>query len=83
VIVGYDIRKSELLFILFLAILIFGDLSFENLKSYMMSSCMTKREFLPKPNMMFRIGNYRCYATCFALSLVKLCRCLMRGLSCS
>jgi hypothetical protein len=44
-------RKSELLFILFLAILSSGDLSFENLKSYMTSSCMTKLKFLSKPNM--------------------------------
>jgi hypothetical protein len=44
-------RKSELLFILFLVILSSRDLSFENLKSYMMSSCMTKFKFLSKPNM--------------------------------
>jgi hypothetical protein len=43
-------RESELLFIFFLAILSYGDLSFENLKSYMMSSCMTKLKFLSKPN---------------------------------
>jgi hypothetical protein len=44
-------RESGLLFILFQAILSFGDLSFENLKSYMMSSCKTKLKFLSKPNM--------------------------------
>jgi hypothetical protein len=44
-------RKSELLFIMFLAILSSRDLSFENLKFYMMSSCMTKLKFLSKPNM--------------------------------
>jgi hypothetical protein len=44
-------RKFELLFILFLVTLSSGDLSSENLKSYMMSSCMTKLKFLSKPNM--------------------------------
>jgi hypothetical protein len=44
-------RESELLFILFVAILSSEDLSFENLKSYMMSSSMTKLKFLSKPNM--------------------------------
>jgi hypothetical protein len=44
-------RKSELLFILFLAILSSRDLSFENSKSYMMSSCMTKLKFVSNPNM--------------------------------
>ena len=35
---------------------------------------MTKLEFLPEPYMIFRIGKLPLiYATCFALSLVKLC----------
>jgi hypothetical protein len=45
-------RKSELLFILFLAILSSRDLSFENLK-IMMSTCMTKLKFLPKPDIIY------------------------------
>ena len=35
---------------------------------------MTKLEFLPKPNMIFRLGKLPLiYAAYFALSLVKLC----------
>jgi hypothetical protein len=52
VIEGYDIRKYELLFILFLAILSSGDLSFENLR-IMMSSCMTKLKFLSKLDIIY------------------------------
>jgi hypothetical protein len=52
VIEGYDMRKFELLFILFLAILSSGDLSFENLK-IMTSSCMTKLKFLPKLDIIY------------------------------
>jgi hypothetical protein len=52
VIEGYDMRKSELLFILFLAILSSGDLSFENLK-IMMSSCMIKLKFLPNLDIIY------------------------------
>jgi hypothetical protein len=52
VIEGYDMRKSELLFILYLAILSSRDLTFENLK-IMMSSCMTKLKFIPKPDIIY------------------------------
>jgi hypothetical protein len=52
VIERYDMRKSELLFILYLAILTSGDLTFENLK-IMMSSCMTKLKFIPKPDIIY------------------------------
>jgi hypothetical protein len=45
-------KKSELLFILFLAILNSRDLSFGNLK-IMMNSCMTKLKFLPKPDIIY------------------------------
>jgi hypothetical protein len=35
---------------------------------------MTKLEFLPEPNMLFRIEKLPLiYAACFALSLVELC----------
>jgi hypothetical protein len=45
-------RKSNLLFILFLAILSSRDLSFKNLK-IMMSSCMIKLKFLPKSDIIY------------------------------
>ena len=68
-------RRSELLFILFLVILKFWRFIFwKTQKFYMMSSCMTKLEFPPEPYMVFRLGKLPLiYATCFALSLVKLC----------
>ena len=35
---------------------------------------MTKLEFLPEPNILFRLGKLSLiYDACFALSLVKLC----------
>jgi hypothetical protein len=52
VIEGYDMKKSEMLFILFLAILSSRYLSFGNLK-IMMSSGMTKLKFLPKPDIIY------------------------------
>ena len=43
----------------------------------MMRSCMTKLEFLPEQNMIFRLRKLPLiYAACIALSLVKLCWCL-------
>jgi hypothetical protein len=52
VIEGYAMRKSELLFILFQAILSSGDLFFKKFK-IMMSSCMTKLKFLPKADIIY------------------------------
>jgi hypothetical protein len=48
-------RKSELLFILFLVILKFKRFIFQKHKKFMMSSCMTKLEFLPEPYMILRL----------------------------
>ena len=50
-------RRSELLFILFQVILKFWRFIFwKTWKYYMMSSCMTKLEFLPELYMLFRLG---------------------------
>ena len=46
----------------------------KNIKCYMMSSCMTKLEFLLEPNIIFRLGKLPLlYVVGFALSLVKHC----------
>ena len=43
-------------------------------KCYMMSSCMTKLEFLPEPDMLLRLWKTFTYMLlAFALSFVKLC----------
>ena len=42
-------------------------------KYFMMSSCMTKLEFLPEPYMLFRLEKLPLLCCLFALSLVKLC----------
>jgi hypothetical protein len=62
-----------------------GDLSFEKYKNVVWwVPCMTKLEFLLEPYIIFRLGKLSfVYAACCALSLIKLCWCLMRGLSCS
>ena len=50
-------RRSELLFILLQVTLKFWRFTFwKTQKCYMMSSCMTKLEFLPEPYMIFRLG---------------------------
>jgi hypothetical protein len=59
VIEGYDMRKSELLFILFLTILSSGD--FENLK-IKMSSYMTKLKFLPKLDIIYILDEENLYS---------------------
>jgi hypothetical protein len=44
----------------------------KNIKSFMMSSCMTKLEFLPKPYMMFRIGKLSLiYVACFCIEFCQ------------
>jgi hypothetical protein len=58
-------RKSEMLFILFLAILkVWRFIFWKNIK-FMMSSCMTKLEFLPEPYMIFRLGKPFTHICCF------------------
>jgi hypothetical protein len=59
-------RRSELLFILFHVILKFWRFIFWKTQKYMMSSCMTKLEFSPKPYMLFRLGKLP-YICCLLL----------------
>jgi hypothetical protein len=67
-------RKSKLLFILFLEILSFGDLSFENLK-IIMSSCMTKLKFLPKPDIIYILDETFAHIRC--LFCIEISRALL------
>jgi hypothetical protein len=68
-------RKSELMFILFLAILKFQIFIFWKNIKFMMSSYMTKLEFLPEPYMMFRLEkpfSHICCLLCIEFSQVLL-----------